>query len=193
MKPPPRRDDVLLWDGVTLRAPRRRDYATWAEMALRNAENLRPWQPRWPKDYLTERAYRRRMRLYDTERSLGTGFAYHAYADDVLIGVCRLAPVRYGSALTGSLGYWTDEAFRGRGYATGMVMAVKAFAFETVGLERIEAAHLPQNVASARVLEKAGFTEEGLARRYLEVDGQRRDHRLTACLRGDGAGGPDER
>nr|WP_281373770.1 GNAT family protein [Parvularcula dongshanensis] len=170
---------------VSLRAPSKRDYRQWAEVALRNVEGLRAWQPRWPRDYLTERAYRRRLRLYATERSLGTGFAFHAFVEDRLVGVCRLASVRQGAARSGSLGYWTDAPERGKGYATAMVGALTAFAFESLALERVEAAYLPDNLASGRVLEKAGFRKEGVVRGFLEVNGARRDHQLVSLLRSD--------
>ena len=63
--------------------------------------------------------------------------------------------------------------------------AMLPFAFGTLGLHRLEAACLPHNDASARVLEKAGFKREGMARRYLKINGLWQDHDLFALLHDD--------
>jgi ribosomal-protein-alanine N-acetyltransferase len=65
------------------------------------------------------------------------------------------------------------------------VRAIAAFVFDTLHLHRLEAACLPTNVASIRVLEKVGFTREGLAREYLKINGRWQDHFLYALLKDD--------
>jgi ribosomal-protein-alanine N-acetyltransferase len=65
------------------------------------------------------------------------------------------------------------------------VRASLPFAFATLGLHRLEAACLPHNLASTRVLEKAGFRREGTARRYLKINGVWQDHDLFALLQDD--------
>ena len=174
-------------DGLVLRAPTRADHEGWLD-ATRSAEaTLRTWQPRWPDDHLSRAAYRRRLALFDAERATGTGYAFHIWSDvagagERIEGAIRLSPVRGGAASSGRLGYWVADRAAGRGLATRAVEAVAAFAFERLRLARVEAAYVPGNAASARILEKAGFAREGLARAYVEIGGVRRDHVLTARL-----------
>ena len=183
--PAPRPD--LVWEPVYLRAPDHSDYRAWHAAMSEGRGYLQPWQPRWPSDHLTEAAFTRRLILYEAQRERGSGFAWHVRTvqDDRFVGTCRLAPVYYGSARSGTLGYWIAQEEAGQGFATAAVRAACAYAFGRLALERIEASCLPENDASIRVLEKAGFRREGLARAYLEIDGRRRDHALYARLRSD--------
>ena len=179
----------LLTDGLLLRAPCRADYAGWLDATTSSEATLRRWQPRWPADHLTEAAFRRRLALFDAERATGSGYAFHLWAPDEagrIEGAIRLSPVQGGARSAGRLGYWVADRAAGQGLATRAVDAVCAFAFERLGLARVEAAHVPGNAASARVLQKAGFAEEGRARAYVEIDGVRQDHIL--CARVDDGG-----
>ncbi|MFI5910322.1 GNAT family N-acetyltransferase [Dactylosporangium sp. NPDC051541] len=90
------------------------------------------------------------------------------------------------AADNGMIGYWTAPPARGRGVATRSVRAAARFAFDVVGLHRIELAHAVENAASCRVAEVAGFTLEGTLREaYLYGDGRRHDEHLHARLRND--------
>ncbi len=90
--------------------------------------------------------------------------------------------VRRGVTQAVALGYWLGAQYTGRGLMTEAVCAAATFAFDRLRLHRIEAACLPHNAASIAVLERAGFTREGLARRYLKIDGVWQDHLLFARL-----------
>ena len=81
-----------------------------------------------------------------------------------------------------TLGYWMGEPYAGQGYMCRAVRAVLAYAFERQGLHRIEAACLPNNEPSKRLLEHLGFAQEGYARAYLNINGQWRDHLLFGLL-----------
>ena len=105
-----------------------------------------------------------------------------------LIGGLNISNVRRGVAQAASLGYWMGAPYAGRGLMTDAVRAALHFAFSTLRLNRLEAACLPTNAASQRVLEKAGFTREGRARRYLKINGQWQDHDLFALLQDDPRG-----
>jgi ribosomal-protein-alanine N-acetyltransferase len=105
--------------------------------------------------------------------------------DNVLVGGLTLANIRRGCAQAGSLGYWMGAPYARRGYMTAAVKAVIPFAFGTLKLHRIEAACIPTNVASVRLLEKNGFKREGFARQYLCIDGVWQDHFLYAKLQQD--------
>lgn len=93
-------------------------------------------------------------------------------------------------AQAASLGYWMGAPYSGRGLMTDAVRAAVQFAFGTLRLHRLEAACLPGNTASARVLEKAGFRLEGRARQYLKIDGRWQDHDLFALVDDDPRPGP---
>src|SRR3546814_6515314 len=91
-----------------------------------------------------------------------------------------LANLRRGVAQSGSLGYWMGKPYAGRGYMSEAVQLVLQFAFDSLGLNRVEAACLPHNAASRTLLVRGGFTEEGLARQYLCINGDRKSTRLNS-------------
>ena len=85
-----------------------------------------------------------------------------------------------GAWQNATLGYWVDEGSGGRGHATRAVRLTLAFAFEHVGLHRVQPAVIPRNARSNRVVEKAGFRLEGRAARYLRIAGVWEDHDIYA-------------
>ena len=175
---------VVEGEGVRLRPPRRGDYQEWAELRSRSRAFLQPWEPSWPADDLTRSAFRRRLDAYARERAAGTAYRFLVLRsqDDVLVGGLSLSNVRRGVAQTATLGYWAGEPYAGRGYTTDAVRAAVRFAFKTLGLHRVEAACVPENDRSRRVLEKAGFESEGRAREYLKINGVWRDHLLFGIV-----------
>jgi ribosomal-protein-alanine N-acetyltransferase len=113
---------------------------------------------------------------------LGYAFLIFRRTDYALLGGLSISNVRRGVAQAASLGYWIGVTHVGQGHMTDAVKAVLPFAFVTLGLHRLEAACLPHNHASTRVLQKIGFAREGLARRYLKINGVWQDHDLFALL-----------
>jgi ribosomal-protein-alanine N-acetyltransferase len=178
---------VIQGRGVWLRPPQVSDYGPWAELRAMSRTHLVPWEPAWPRDDLTKSAYRRRIKHYQREARDDLGYAFLAFeADsDRLIGGITLSNVRRGVTQSAMLGYWLGVPFVGRGHMTAAARAVLPHAFETLHLHRVEAAVQPGNTRSVGVLQRAGFVEEGLARRYLKIDGQWQDHLLFAILAED--------
>jgi len=174
---------------VTLRVPVIADYAEWARLREQSREFLAPWEPVWPVDDLTRGAFRRRIQRYveDQNNDLSYSFFVFRKEDEVMVGGLTIANIRRGVAQAGSLGYWMGEPFVQRGYMTDAVRAVAPFAFGALALHRLEAACIPGNTASSRLLAKCGFAREGLAREYLCINGKWQDHLLFARLRGDPA------
>ncbi|WP_428674636.1 GNAT family N-acetyltransferase, partial [Roseibium sp.] len=84
-----------------------------------------------------------------------------------------------------TLGYWMGEPFAGNGYMTEAVAVAVRYAFDELRLHRVEAACIPDNTRSIRLLEKAGFEREGLMRSYLKIDGRWCDHFLYARFADD--------
>ncbi|WP_298743603.1 GNAT family protein [uncultured Brevundimonas sp.] len=180
---------VVRGEGVTLRPPRSSDYEAWAALRQASQAYLQPWEPTWPEDDLTRPAFRRRLSIYAREMEAGNAWPYFILAgpDQALVGAVTLSNVRRGVAEAGSLGYWIGRPHAGRGHATAAVRAVVAHAFDTLKLHRVEAACVPTNLASRRVLEKAGFALEGQARAYLKINGAWADHLLFGIVN-DAAG-----
>ncbi len=178
---------VVRGRGVWLRAPIMGDYAPWAELRAMRREHLRPWEPVWQRDELTRSSFRRRVRHYQRESREDLGYAFLIFEDsaDQLVGGLTLSNVRRGVTQTAVLGYWLGLPFVRRGYMTEAVRATAAFAFETLHLHPLEAATMPNNAASVRVLERSGFRREGFARRLLKINGVWEDHVLHALLPDD--------
>lgn len=175
---------VIQGDAVYLRYPRMTDYAAWVSLRGESRDFLTPWEPTWATDELTKGAFRRRIKHYHKEARLDSAYAFFLFRklDDALMGGCTLSNVRRGVAQASSLGYWIGERFSRQGYMFDAVRALIPFVFATLGLHRLEAACLPVNEASRSLLAKAGFGQEGLARAYLRINGEWRDHLLFALL-----------
>ncbi|MCG8548714.1 MAG: GNAT family N-acetyltransferase [Alphaproteobacteria bacterium] len=172
---------------IFIRPPQRRDEDQWVEIRRQSRGFLVPWEPAWPADAATPAAFRRRYRRFGEEWQAKSGYAFFIFEQESghLAGGITLSNVRRGVSQSGSIGYWMGECYAGRGYMSEAVVLVLSFAFDTLGLNRVEAACLPHNSASRHLLVKLGFREEGLARRYLCIDGRWQDHVTHAILRGD--------
>ncbi|UOM33373.1 GNAT family N-acetyltransferase [Acuticoccus sp. I52.16.1] len=170
-----------------LKMPVANDYTDWSKLRAESRHFLKPWEPTWPRDDLTRMAFRRRLRRYHREIRADEGYAVFVYEADsgALAGGITLAHVKRGVTQSCSLGYWMGERFAGQGLMGDAVRAIVPFCFETLGLNRIEAATLPHNERSIRLLKRVGFTEEGYARRFLCINGAWRDHILFGLVNGD--------
>ncbi|HMK88033.1 MAG TPA: GNAT family protein [Methylocystis sp.] len=179
-----RREFPLRGEGVYLRPSELRDFAQWAALREQSREFLTPWEPLWPIDDLTRPSFRYRVRRHAEEMSRDEGYTFFIFreSDDQLVGGLSLGHVRRGVAQTATLGYWMGAPYAGQGYMSAAVRVALAYAFNRQGFHRIEAACVPSNEASKRLLERLGFTQEGYARGYLNINGQWRDHLLYALL-----------
>lgn len=176
---------------VLLRNPQPYDYAAWAALRAQSRDFLQPWEPLWARDELSRSAYRRRLRRYAREMREDRAYPFFVFreSDGELLGGATLSNVRRGVAMACSLGYWMGAPHAGKGYMSAAVPLLLGFAFADLGLHRVEAACLPTNAASRRLLEKAGFEREGYARRYLRIAGDWQDHLLFARLAGPSPAG----
>ena len=170
---------------VYLRFPVQRDWRNWAALRAESRDFLAPWEPTWAYDALTRGAFRRRLKMYKAELRQGVTYSFLILrrVDDVLLGGITLSNLRRGVAQSATLGYWIGSPHRNQGYMTDSLAAILEFAFSRIGLHRVEAACLPANEASRRLLLRSGFREEGYAREYLRISGRWQDHQLFAILR----------
>jgi ribosomal-protein-alanine N-acetyltransferase len=180
--------DILLeGDGIRLRRPRFADFSDWSLLRARSRGFLQPWEPTWPIDDLSRPAYKRRMAAYqrDVETDNGYAFFIRRTTDNQMVGGITLSNIRRGVAQSASLGYWAGLPHVRQGYTLAAVTRLLKFSFQQLGLHRVEAACLPQNLPSRALLHKAGFAEEGLARSYLKINGTWSDHLLFAKIQPD--------
>lgn len=173
--------------GVMLRPPMMADYAEWAELRGASRHHLEPWEPLWAGDELSRWAYRRRLRYYQRESRDDHGQAFFIFreADQQLIGGLTFSNMRRGVTQAASIGYWLGEPYVGQGLMSAAVALALDHAFETLRLHRVEAASMLTNVKSLAVLDRAGFSREGVARRYLRINGVWQDHVVFAILADD--------
>ncbi len=174
-------------EGVYLRPPEMREFEAWASLRERSRAFLTPWEPTWPGDDLTRASFRRRLRRHAQEIESDEAYPFLIFrdSDEAILGGLTLGQIKRGVAQAATLGYWMGAPYAGRGLMSRAVRAAAGFAFATLRLHRIEAACLPHNEPSVRLLEHTGFKQEGLARAYLRINGIWQDHLLYALLESD--------
>ncbi|MBJ7401541.1 GNAT family protein [Mycolicibacterium sp.] len=168
---------------VRLRPVRMRDAVQWSRTRVSERDKLEPWEPTaeldwtarhtvsaWPPAYSGLRAEARKGRM----------LPYVIEVDGQFCGQLTIGNVTHGALRSAWIGYWVASEVTGGGVATGALALGVDHCFGPVMLHRVEATVRPENAASRRVLAKVGFREEGLLKRYLDVDGAWRDHLLVA-------------
>lgn len=178
---------VIQGNRVYLRNPQMSDWKAWSDLRRESRQHLVPWEPIWAAETLSKSGFRGRLRQYarDARADVGHAFFIFRKKDHQLVGSITLSNIRRGVAQTGTIGYWTGQPFVRQGYMCEGVCTFLPVLFNQFGLRRIEAACLLENVPSASLLEKIGFTREGLARQYLCINGVWQDHLLFSILKGD--------
>ncbi|SDF13010.1 ribosomal-protein-alanine N-acetyltransferase [Blastococcus fimeti] len=130
-------------------------------------------------------AYRAMRRALARRARAGLSVPFAVRVDGRLAGQVTVDNVVRGALRSGWLGYWIDRGVAGRGMASLAVALVCDHAFTEMGLHRLQADIRPENVPSQRLVERLGFTREGVLRRYLDIDGEWRDHLAYALLADD--------
>ncbi len=182
----------LAWGPLELAPLRYRDAGEWSRLRLANEDWLSRWEPSgdlpWRERH-TPATYRAMRRAVGHRARQGTSLPFGIRVDGRLAGQVTLDNIVRGALRSGYLGYWIDRSVAGRGMASLAVALVCDHAFGAVGLHRVEADIRPENLPSQRLVERLGFTREGLLRRYLDIDGDWRDHISYALLAEDLPGG----
>ena len=185
-------DDALRFarGRTAIRRVRPEDAEILAAMRAANRAHLEPWEPVRPATFFTVPGQALAIAAALAEWKAGARYAFvvcDAEDRDRPVGNVTVANVVRGAWRSATLGYWVAVEDCGRGHATTATQLAVDFAFGHAGLHRVQAAVLPRNAASARVLEKAGFRREGHALRYLEIAGRWEDHDLYAVTAEDAA------
>ncbi|HEX5365789.1 MAG TPA: GNAT family protein [Acidimicrobiales bacterium] len=174
---------------VRLRPLTPADFAAWQEVRRRNDAWLTPWEPArnptMPDVVESQQAFTMRCNARERERQLGTGFGFgifvptrpeHRRSRELLAGEINISSLQRGPLQSAYVGYWIDQAQAGNGYVPEALVVVARFAFEQLGLHRIQVSIIPRNHRSRRVVEKLKLRDEGIAQRYLEINGVWEDH-----------------
>ena len=168
---------------VRLRPVRIRDGAQWSRTRTAERDNLEPWEPTAELDWVARHTVSAWPAMYSGLRSearKGRMLPYVIEVDGSFGGQLTIGNVTHGALRSAWIGYWVASEFTGGGVATGALALGVDHCFGPVLLHRVEATVRPENTASRRVLTKVGFREEGLLKRYLDVDRAWRDHLLVA-------------
>ena len=177
----PRPADLVLHGArLTLRPLAEPDFPQWSEVRLRNQDWLTKWEPMRPAGVADatgdRRTFAARCAARERERSAGVTYPFGVFVEQRFTGEINVNHVTRGALQTGTLGYWIDEAHAGRGYIPEAIVVVFRFAFDDLALQRLEICIVPRNTSSRRVMEKLQIREEGVAKRFLEINGVREDH-----------------
>lgn len=156
------------------------DWEQWREVRTRCREWLEKWEPRpaphHPNPIADRRAFVARCGARERERELGSGYGFGIFVGERFCGEINLNSIQRGPFQNCYVGYWMDEELAGNGYVPEAVVVVLRFAFEDLGLHRVQISIIPRNTASRRVVEKLAIRDEGVALRYLQINGAWEDH-----------------
>ncbi len=178
-----------------LRLPVIRDYTDWVNLRRESEDFLTPWEPERDRNFYSMGAFKARVKWSKKsfkELSALPTFIF-SIEDGRLLGAVTLDNLKKGASRSGSVGYWVGKPYARNGYMTEALNAIKIKAFNNLNISRLEAATLPDNHASRRLLEKVGFKYEGVAQSYLQIDGRWRNHVMYSLLRNDRRGRPDRK
>jgi ribosomal-protein-alanine N-acetyltransferase len=164
---------------VSLRALTPADYEDYRNAVELNADRLHDAavdNETWLSMIQDADAFEAMFQFAEQARFLGTDFSFGIFEDDEFIGEVGLQGVRRGPFESAFLSAWIDKAHAGHNRVEEAFVLMCKFAFDDLGLNRIECAVLPDNEAVQHALKKVGVSSEGLAREYLMADGEFKDH-----------------
>ena len=165
---------------VVLRPLTADDFEQWREVRRRCADWLVKWEPAriegYPDPVEDRRTFAARCGARERERQMGSGYGFGIFVANRFRGEMNLSGIQRGPFQNGFIGYWIDEAVAGQSYTPEACAVALRFSFEDLGLHRIQISIIPRNAPSRRVMSKLGLREEGIAVRFLEINGVWEDH-----------------
>jgi len=170
----------LYGNRIFLRSLTPADFTAWSEVRARNRDWLLVWEPQKfkhaPDPETDQEAFRARCALRDRERQNGSAYTFGLFVNNAFAVDMNITMVQRGALMSGTIGYWIDQAQAGQSYTAEGVVVVSRYAFEDLGLHRLEICIVPRNENSQRVMEKLNIRNEGTALRFLEINGVWEDH-----------------
>lgn len=169
---------------VLLRPPVLADFEDWVRLRKESKNFLAPWEPLAQANEFSKFSFRSRIKHYQQQARNDSAYAFFIFHHEQghLLGAITASNVRRGAAQMCSVGYWIGKPHAGQGYMGHALTALVNHARNGLSLHRVEAACLPSNQPSIALLRHCGFSEEGLARKYLNIGGKWQDHLLFARL-----------
>ena len=156
------------------------DFDAWSEVRRHCGDWLTRWEPQAipgrPDPVTSREAFASRCGARQREWQLGTGYGFGIFVDGVFAGEINLGSIQRGPFQNAYVGYWIDQRHAGKGYMPEAVVALARFAFDDLHLHRLQISIIPRNTASRRVVEKLDLRMEGIAERYLQINGAWEDH-----------------
>lgn len=151
---------------------------------LANADHLRAWVPLTDEDYHSATAWAARLELRELEHAAGVASHFVTYdpQENAIAATCSLTNIVRGPFQACNIGYAVSLTHQGKGVMRRLCQHVIQHAFSTLDLNRVMANYMPENRRSEALLESLGFTREGVARKYLKINGEWEDHVLTSLL-----------
>lgn len=173
-------DVALKSDRLLIRPPQPDDWRSWAELRSRSRDHLVPFEPEWAEDSLTETLFRNRIERQARDWRSGYSRSFLIFSREAgdIIGGININHICRGAAQFGTLGYWLGQEYQGHGFMYEAARRVMRYGFSDIALHRINAAAIPHNGRSIKMLRRMGFTEEGFAKAYLQINGEWQDHIL---------------
>ena len=169
----------LCSDDIYLRYPRLVDYKKWRSIRESSKAFLTPWEPTWHPGEHSLKRYLKLLSIYSQKRKNNTQYSYFIFnKKNDLLGGINVFNIKSGISQSCTLGYWIGEVHSNQGYMTKSLILLLRHLFNNFNFNRVEAACLPNNVASKSLLERLGFDQEGYAKDYLRINGRWEDHIL---------------
>lgn len=175
--------DPLVTDRLVLRLAEEKDVPEILNYFEFNRTHLTSTSPTLSVDFYTSEFWTKRLATSNQEFQDDVAvrlFLFDRRDEAVVIGTANLTQIFRGSFQACYLGYGIDERHQGQGLMTEALSRIVQYTWTNLKLHRVMANHLPENIASHRVLEKLGFKQEGYAEKYLFINGMWRDHVLMA-------------
>ena len=172
---------------VILRPPQYSDWKSWADERKKNKLYLQPWEPLWSINELERSSFVKRVRMFERLSHNDQAYSFLIYKSDNedFIGEVNISNVQRGIIQSCTIGYWIAKDCEGKGMMSESLELVKEFIFNELKLHRIEAACLPHNMPSLKVLLKNGFIKEGTARKLLKINDKWQDHTVLSFILDD--------
>ena len=176
-----RRSTSLTGPRVELRGLRADDWDEWRAVRTNSREWLEQWEPLpepgSPDPIADREAFRARCGAWERQRAFDSAYGFGIFLRrGAFVGEVSLGSVQRGPFQSAFVGYWIDQDHAGHGYVPEAVVLALRYAFEELGLHRVEAVIVPRNDRSRTVARKLALREEGISERFLQIQGVWEDH-----------------
>ena len=180
-----KKEKKLIGEKVLLRKPKIDNWKEWAELRQRSRNFLQPWEPKWPDNFLTRESFTSFVNISNISLKKKDNYNYFIFNKQTnsLMGGISLTNYKSEAYKSITIGYWMGKEYAGKGYMRDALNLICEYCFNDLNLNRIEAACLPKNLVSKKVLLNVGFKVEGYAKKYLNINGKLEDHLLLAKIK----------